>query len=373
VVGVTVTASPGAVSRALRSGSSLLLCAASWLLQPLASSAQERSASVTLIQEPCPGYDAGALASLLAIDLRMLGIRQVQSRSGSQDLQAANSGLAVVHLRCAPDPETVTAEVADLATGNRVERELPIGDVEPEARTRALALAIATMVETSWLEVAIRKPGGPDSFALPVEVRLALRKRLRAAYEDSERPPALRSQRTGLLRPPARSAIALLGASRSFPARNTGLLGMELVFVPVLASTRLLLTADALFGSQEVNDQQGLLANMHLMWLSAGVAVMWASLTRPELSVGPYARVGYASATATPQRAGTKIFSGGSFVTALGLSALLRAELRAGWDAWFGVDVGYVPSGVVFLADASRSAGMAEVTMAARAGIGLHF
>jgi hypothetical protein len=72
----------------------------------------------------------------------------------------------------------------------------------------------------------------------------------------------------------------------------------------------------------------------------------------------------------TPQRSGYTGKSDGSFLTALGVAALLRAEISQGLDIWAGFDLGYVPSGVVFLADLSRTAGMAEVTAALHAGVG---
>ena len=60
----------------------------------------------------------------------------------------------------------------------------------------------------------------------------------------------------------------------------------------------------------------------------------------------------------------------GGVLATFGMLALLRAAVARGVDIWAGFDVGYVPGGVLFLADLSRVAGMAEVTMSARVGVG---
>jgi hypothetical protein len=110
-----------------------------------------------------------------------------------------------------------------------------------------------------------------------------------------------------------------------------------------------------------------------LTWISAGLGVMWASETLPEISLGPFARVGYGAATASHVRVGGVAHDVGGFVTTLGASAQLRAALAEDWDLWLGFDLGYTPVGVVFLAAATSGGGMAELTLALRAGLGLRF
>jgi hypothetical protein len=87
--------------------------------------------------------------------------------------------------------------------------------------------------------------------------------------------------------------------------------------------------------------------------------------------MGPYVRLGYATATASRLRAGAAAHGGGGFLASAGLSALLRAELAGAWDFWFGFDVGYAFSGVVFQAGKSEAAALADLTLALRVGVGL--
>lgn len=87
--------------------------------------------------------------------------------------------------------------------------------------------------------------------------------------------------------------------------------------------------------------------------------------------MGPYVRLGYAAATASHVRAGAAAHGGGGFLASAGLSALLRAELAGAWDFWFGFDVGYAFSGVVFQAGQAEATGLAELALALRVGVGL--
>jgi hypothetical protein len=337
------------------------------LLTAAAASAQDRPEAVTLVQEPCAGYDQGDFERLLALELRAVGVTDLVS---SADLGAVRSraGLALVHLACAPDAAGVHAEIADFVSGNQIRRELPIADVEPRARARALALAVAGLIETSWLALAARGPGGPDASSLPVEVHVALRKRLREAFVDTERPPALERAPKSTQSSPALAVFAL---SRNFPSRGTAMIGAELAYLAPLASLRLVLSADFLGGSQELRDAEGTFASMLFYWISGGLGVMWATESMPELSIGPYLRAGYARATPTDLRAGFSGDDQGRFVACAGVAALLRANLGPNMSAVVGLDLGYTPSGVVFYAGQNQLAGMADITLGARVGLGL--
>lgn len=357
--------------------------AAAWLVgSALPARAQPSAASipnsVSLVQDPCTSesYDRKEFAALLEIELRTLGVARVDRVAELSELQLAQAGLAILHMRCDPNDGHLIVELADLASHNQVQRELLVGDVESHARARALALAVALLVETSWSQLALAKAEPSVASPLPESIRTALRSRLRARLQQPDRDHEAGAERPGSTKhttaaaAKARAELALLGAARAFPARNTGLLGLDLVFVPILARTRIVLDLEALLGSQEINDQAGTIANVLMYSFSAGLAALWAASSQPELSFGPYARVGYGLANVTRQRAGYTSHTDGSFLTAVGVSAWLRGEISPGFSIWAGFDLGYVPSGVVFLADLSRTAGMADVTIALHTGIG---
>jgi hypothetical protein len=170
----------------------------------------------------------------------------------------------------------------------------------------------------------------------------------------------------------ARTSVNMALLTRTFPAHGTALLGAELGIDPSLGTrVRLPLRVEALLGSQGLSDQKGPIATMNLYWFTGGAGIEWHSATSPELSLGPYARVGYALAHAKVSRAGYTGKSVSGLVAVVGASATLRAPLSHKLDAQLGLDLGYAPVGVVFLADLSRSAGMAAVTLAARVGLAL--
>jgi hypothetical protein len=311
-------------------------------------------------------------AKLLQIELQALGITGLELQASVTELDPNTSGVAVVHMRCDTGAGHITVELADLATGKQLLRDLLMTDLEPAARPRALSMAVALLIENSWLELTTRKGVMSETFALPDSVRVALRRRVLQALEldRTERPRPAAKPATAPPPRESRAALALFAVARAFPTRNTGLLGIDVAYLPRLGAVRLAITVEAMAGDQEISDPLGLVANMHMYWLSAGVSVLWSSSTRPELSVGPFAHVGYGVATASHVRPDTGQDDGGGPIAAFGIATLLRAPVSADLDLWAGFDLGYVPIGVVFLADQNRTAGMAEITLSARAGIG---
>ncbi len=332
----------------------------------LHAQAAEHPTEVGLTQTPCavPLYDAAALATALQVELASLGVQRVVPIEAEAAEKPGTATLALLHVRCIDDTQSVVISVVDLATGQHLTRELVLADVQPPERPRALSMATVVLFENAWSHASRHE----TDESLPDAIHTALLRRLRADLggtpaSASPAPPKATSQ-------PSRTSLEAAALARTFPARGSALLGAELGATPVLArELRLALRAEALLGSQELSDQKGLIANMGLYWFTAGAGLEWVTHSQPQLSLGPFARVGYAIAHASVVRSGFTGKSESGLVSVIGVAATLRAALTSRIDALVGLDLGYMPSGVVFLADLSRSAGMAEVTLAARIGV----
>jgi hypothetical protein len=136
--------------------------------------------SLVLVKaEPCASspYDAAAFLRLLELELAGLALRVAPLPAAEAEAQAAVEGaVAVVTIACGVAEGDLTLRVSDLATGKRLERELDARAVSPDARPRALALALATLLETSLSEHAAGEDGA--ALALAPAVEQALRARL---------------------------------------------------------------------------------------------------------------------------------------------------------------------------------------------------
>lgn len=325
---------------------------------------------VTIVQEPCASYDTEELAAILRLELRAMGVPELTVVPLGAAPRSTEAGLALIHLSCRAE-NVLIAEVADLATGNQLKRELPFESVARAARPRALALAVALMIETSWLELATRSARAAGELNLPPEVRAALRSRLAFSLLQEERPlppsppePPKIDMRGDL--------VALFVEGRSFPSRTTGLLGLQLASLPRLGPIRLWLTADAAYGTVSLTDSNAPAGHVRLYWLSAGLGATWNSDTQPELGIGPYARIAYAHADVRldSSYAGFPLRDRSGVVVLLGVQAQLRAALSERTFALIACDLGYAVGGVAFLAHSGQSAGLADLSLGLRLGLG---
>jgi hypothetical protein len=341
--------------------------------QPAADGGRPERARLTLVQELCVtrSYDPAAFSGLLQIELQSLRVELEQAQS-FETLGASDPGLAIVRVGCEAADGQLQVELIDVLTGKHIQRAMLVSDIERSARPRALALLVTTTLESSWVELTMPR-NTPSLGPLPESVRQRLRQRLSTWLPPSAAtpPPATPAPQPEPI--VGKNAIALAGTLRAFPARNTGLIGGELAVSRAFEPLRLVVNVEALFGSQELSDSYGRIGHYALRWIAGGATLLWASTLRPELSIGPFFRLGYAAAKGKSERNDYTAKDEGSVVSALGLSALLRAETSRDFDLWFGLDIGYVLNGVVFLADLSRPGGMADMTVGARLGASFEF
>lgn len=163
-------------------------------------------ARVILVKPGCTGtdLDEDELVRLLEIELRADGVGDVEvveagvvdgeasGPSSSSSGAVPGASLAVLRLEGVCDrvgPLSVTID--DAATDKRVRREVDLGGVTDEARSRAVALAIAELLRASWMELVLPSSPAPKA-TVPVEVREAARGRaMAAAGSPSEDAPAM--------------------------------------------------------------------------------------------------------------------------------------------------------------------------------------
>lgn len=329
--------------------------------------------SVQLVQAPCALYDAAEAGALLSTELAALGIDDLVLSEVEPDAAALARDLAVLRVSCAELPDTVTVQLADLASGQALQRDVSVAGVEPKARSRLIAMTAAGLIESSWIELAVDPSSG--RIALPEAVRDALRRRVGDALFSTQAPPAAspapdtRNDEPAS-RPPARSSLQLTGAAQSFPARSTGLVGLTFGYAGRLgAHGRLWVDLDGQLGAYELRDDLQRIGSMHLYWLTGGLGVAWVSSTTPSIAIGPLIRAGIATASAEVSEGFAASDSANGLVTVLGLRATLEAPLSRAFSAVIAIDGGYMPNGIVFLVAQQRSVGMAEVALALRVGL----
>jgi hypothetical protein len=326
---------------------------------------------LSLRLRPCPDapYDAQALGQLLQVELRSLGVTTLHSESPDSEVSAAK--LAVVQLGCGSAPATLSVELADLVSGNRVVRELVVSDVEPAARARMLSIAIASLLESSWTLLAARPPAIPG---LPASVRAALLRRL----GESLPPPAVSAEPIEIPEPapspsePLLFSIALSGLS--FPSHATGLIGLDFALFPSLASNlRVSVELSGAYGRHELQDSSGPIAELQLLWLSAGTGLYFTSQSLPQLLLGPLIRLAYVRTLTELERDGFTEVDADGYAIELGVGAWLRAELSSHWDGYVGCEIGYVPNGATFVADGTRAISVEGVLIVLRVGVGTRY
>ena len=314
-----------------------------------------------------PPVDTTRLIELLRIELGAIGVADIRtggpgSAVGTLD-QAVLAGIIVSWSSCDVAAQDVTIEVVDRVTSKTVARRMTIVDVPFDERHRALAIAVAELLQASWAELELL-PKKPPAVAVPPELRASIVGRLAPA------PPA---PQTKVLPPAAaaspraeRAAVEGTAVLRAFPSRNTSLLGAALTLsVPVTRLWWVHAGVDAGGGNTEVA------AGSITTVLAAGsLGLSAVAGTTTKLALGPRFSAGYAWGTGSPGGPSAEGRGYSHFVALAALSATLRVP-AAGWTALLGVDVGYTLVQASFLVDDTRAAGVGGAIFGA--GLGAAF
>jgi hypothetical protein len=264
-----------------------------------------------------------------------------------------------------------------MLSGNRVSREIVVDDVPATGRARALSIAIASLLESSWSILAARSPevaaqSGPTP--MPESVRIALRRRLSLAFarptaaSEAELPPAFRSPHV----PTASPALVLRASllARAFPSRASGVTGIDVAAAPrVSEHLELVFDLEAMYGRQALRDAAIPAAGLETLWLSGGATLYLETLTVPRLLLGPTLRAAYVRLLTTIEDEDFIAKDGGGWIMVLGASSLLTFDLDRAWGLFLGVDIGYVPGGLSFRTTNLHAISFADLALAVRLGV----
>lgn len=311
-------------------------------------------------------YDAAEVAELVTVELSGLGVIALR-RVPQVEAEPRAPALALIRVGCGSVPSTLAVDVADLVSGNRLTRDVLLDDVESGARERALSIAVASVLESSWALLAARPPpqAAPGAAPMSEGVRTAVRRRLIMGPPPSAAElglPDVSSAMSGVL-------TASLGA-RVFPSHVTSVAGVDLAIAPRLGRMfRWALDFEAMYGRQLVLYGVSPAGEVQIVWFSVGAALGVVTPTRPELQLGPTVRVAYARALTSSDSERFAARDGGGFMYMFGLTSTLRFVLGDAWALSLGSDVGYVPGGLTFRAADIGAISFADLSLVFRFGI----
>jgi hypothetical protein len=337
-----------------------------WAVVAHAETAPQPPASVVEVYSPpCieHPYDRAGLIELLRVELGALGVTDVvvgQPRVAGNRRTAGRLLAAVVLTPNTCDPATVevTLQILDRASSKKVERPMAIGDVELAGRPRALAIAIAELLQASWAELEFAT-AAPPAVPVPPALRAALAAKLAPGVDSAraEMRAAFEARHPSL---------ELSGVAQSFPTRATALLGAELSIRSRFGEHGAWhLGVGTGFGSTEVG-----IGAIAIGAATGSVGVAFTTGGTAEFELGPRLDAGYGWATGTARSSNVRGKSYGNGVVLGLVEATLRVHSESWWTLLLGLDVGQSIADVSFLSDTAQAAGIGGVVVDARIGAG---
>lgn len=324
--------------------------------------AQALPTRVRLEALPCasPPFAEDLWRRLVRTELQTEGVDEVLDDVG------AGEAAAVIRLefgRCAVDATDLSIVIDDALTRKSVRRVVDLGDVPTSGRPRALALAVAELLRSSWTELATAPspPAPAPEPSPPPSLRRVLVQRLRAALPPLE-PPAP---------PPVRQpSVWSLGASmslQSFPSANAALLGGRAVVTHLLRALPLRLRLDLGATAGTAFDPLG---EIDLQLATTGVSLgIVGGSERFAFEIGPRIELGWAWVQGRPSVAGVRGETGDAGTVLGSLLATLRARVtNRGWLV-LDVTVGASLREITITSGTMRTAGITGPAL----GLGLGF
>jgi hypothetical protein len=126
----------------------LLLLAGGLAFSPPARAGQAPPIAVVVPDCPAPPLSIDAFLETLRAELAGDG-RACCTRLTAPPAAEPQDPIGLAVDPCGPEPDVVRVRARDRRTGAALERQVALGDVSPEARPRALALAVAELVRAA--------------------------------------------------------------------------------------------------------------------------------------------------------------------------------------------------------------------------------
>jgi hypothetical protein len=236
---------------------------------------------------------------------------------------------------------------------------VPIADVSPELRPRALAISVVELIRVEWprLGDADAAPPAPPPVAPSAQQEIVTPPPDPFVDRRPSPPPAHTNRHAVAVSP---ALVAWL-----FPSRSTTLLGPGASASLEIGSFRASTGGQVAFGQNTLS-----VGTIDVGWASAylGLGLTGRGSLRGIVEPRLYLGHGWATGTASdPNR--TEGTNASGLVIATTLAFGLRSELAEGWDALADVEIGYAGRGLSFLADQESAAGLARLLVGARIGI----
>lgn len=297
--------------------------------------------------------ETASVMQLLRVEMTSDGIDELHLVEANDPLLLDTApGVAIVHLSAAPCAEgraVIAVRIDDLVTRKRVERIVGLDTIEPGARPRALALAVAELLRASWAELA----QGPSEIAPAALVEAATRRiTVWPASHMLGSPVQVEADPQPALAPdldpePSREAqLSIAGAFvvRAFPSAASAQVGGRLSLDVALAR-ELALRVD---GELVTGTTLHALGTIELSHGTLGVSVLYAVVLGREtlLTLGPRIAGGVAWTRGRAYSPMTRSGEGLGPLVTLGGTLELDVRLAGGLSLRMGAEVGAAAVGL---------------------------
>ena len=339
-------------------GTSAMICLG-FAVDARAQPRNEASQSVVFVR---PSHcDSGAYIDSSFLHLLEIELGTEHVRLATNEPTMGSGDLTIEVARTACDGNA--REVVVALRRPPVVRAIVLGDLAVEARSRALALAVAELVRATRIEWRREEEAAATAArTASTDPARDLSRSNRSTSRDEVDTHPTRDDS------PSRRLEAA-AVWRIFAPSPTSMFGAQVAVDFTLAPAWLHFRADAFASWKNATDPFG---TVSLTSYSGGIALLAAIGQNPTFRVGPHLELGYASVNGTPaQLVGT---SSGGVITTASLMASISATLHGPWTAMAGLEGGTTLHGLTVSApDDPELISMRGGFVSVRAGIALAF
>jgi hypothetical protein len=331
----------------------------------------KRPDSVRLILPSCSElpFDGRDLTDKLDIELKSIGIQRIETPGPN-----AAEPLASVTVDVQPCDFTapqIELSLTDQRSAVATRRTMPIADLATSLRSRAIAIGIVELIHASYSDAPPAAPppaaataatavSSPAPAPAPVPVPVSVRP---VSAAPADRGSGAEEQAADTSGPRVEGGAG----AWFFPKHKSALIGPTAAFALAFDRFQGSLGAHVAFGETEIST-----GSVDMGWASGFLGFGLSSQGALRALVEPRLYLGYAWASGAPIDEGRVSGStGGRFVSTAVLAGGLRGPVSGAWELFFDLELGHVLSGVTFLSDQERAAGLSAIVLGTRAGIAM--